>query len=93
MASNQKYRLELSLKAEKQLSKMDKSVQLFLLEKLEQLEKSPTPLQNAAKLVNSKNLYRHRFGDYRVIFTLEKDGKIGILLVLKIAHRREVYRP
>lgn len=86
------YRVELSHKAEKEFSRLDKPVQRFLLNKLRLLEASSNPLANAAKLVNTKNLYRHRFGDYRVIFTLEKGGTIVILLVLKVAHRKEIYQ-
>lgn len=91
MDSKKIYQVSLSTQAEKQLSKMDRSIQLFLLDKLSGLEKVEDPLKNAAKLVNTKNLYRHRFGDYRVIFCLEKDGSMGILLILRVGHRRDIY--
>ncbi|MEK7102456.1 MAG: type II toxin-antitoxin system RelE/ParE family toxin [Patescibacteria group bacterium] len=37
-------------------------------------------------------MYRFRIGDYRVVFTANKEGNLVILLILRIAHRREVYR-
>lgn len=36
--------------------------------------------------------YRFRVGDYRIIFRVEKNGSITILLILRIQHRREIYR-
>lgn len=36
--------------------------------------------------------YRFRVGDYRIIFQVNSAGEITILLILKIAHRREIYR-
>lgn len=92
MTSEPKYRIEFSKKAEKEFSTFDKSIQQFIYQKLVELEKSENPLRNAAKLVNFDNLYRHRFGDYRIIFSVEKDGKISILLILKVAHRKQAYQ-
>jgi mRNA interferase RelE/StbE len=91
MSSNINYKLEFSRRAERDFSKLDKPTQRFIWEKLSTLEKSKDPLRNSAKLVNFNNYYRHRFGDYRVIFTLEKNGKIAILLILRIGHRKEIY--
>lgn len=86
------YRIELTKKAEKDFAALDKPVRQFLLEKLQTLEQSPTPLANAAKLINTNNFYRHRFGDYRVIFTIEQNGILVVLLILKIAHRKDIYK-
>ena len=92
MTSKSKYRIELSKRAEKDFARLDKSIQKMLFQKLSDLEKSADPLKNSAKLVNYKNHYRHRFGDYRVIFTIEADGQICILLILKVAHRKDIYK-
>ncbi|RKX52600.1 MAG: hypothetical protein DRP30_05935 [Thermotoga sp.] len=37
-----------------------------------------------------KNFRRIRVGDYRVIYTL--GGEIKVILVVRIRHRRDVYR-
>lgn len=36
-------------------------------------------------------LYRFRVGDYRVIFRKQKSGRIIILLILRIKHRKDIY--
>ena len=42
------------------------------------------------KLRNSNGLYRVRVSDYRIIYRIEQE--ILTVLVVKIGHRREVYR-
>lgn len=42
------------------------------------------------KLKGSDDLFRHRVGDYRIIFQI--DSSKQTILVLRIRHRREVYR-
>ena len=91
MSSKKKYQIEFSRGAEKDFLKLDKAVQRFLWEKLAAVEKIDNPLKSAAKLVNQGDLWRWRFGDWRVIFGVNRQGKLVILVVLKVGHRREVY--
>lgn len=35
--------------------------------------------------------YRFRVGNYRIIFTIEPDGTLVLLVVLAIGHRKDVY--
>ena len=47
------------------------------------------PLKHAEKITDSKlGSYRFRIGDYRVIFDLEGDD----VVILRIGHRRDIYR-
>jgi mRNA interferase RelE/StbE len=47
------------------------------------------PLRHAEKLTQSKlGSYRFRIGDYRVIFDLEGEE----IVVLRVGHRREIYK-
>lgn len=47
------------------------------------------PLKYAEKLIDSElGNYRFRVGDYRIIFDLEKDE----IVVLRVGHRREIYK-
>ena len=47
------------------------------------------PLNHAERLTESElGSYRFRVGDYRVIFDLEGDE----IVVLRVGHRREIYR-
>ena len=50
------------------------------------------PRQSSKKLKNSKfgEVWRIRIGDYRIIYTIEDDKLI--LLVVRIGHRRSIYR-
>lgn len=55
--------------------------------KLEQLAVDPKAYSR--KLINNEiGDYRSRVGDYRIIFDLEGDD----LVVLKVGHRRDVYK-
>ncbi|MFN5473062.1 MAG: type II toxin-antitoxin system RelE family toxin, partial [Pseudanabaena sp.] len=42
------------------------------------------------KLVGEDNLYRIRVGNYRIIYSIQ-DNQL-LILVLKIGHRRDVYQ-
>ena len=47
------------------------------------------PLKHAEKITDTKlGSYRFRIGDYRVIFDLEGED----IVVLRVGHRREIYR-
>ena len=72
---------------EKDLRRIDKSTVRRLLGKLEQglgrNARAGEPLKG-----DFEGLYKYRVGDYRVIYTQTAEG----ILVLRIAHRKEVYR-
>ena len=53
------------------------------------LAEDPLP-PGVKKLRNSDGLYRVRVSDYRIIYRIEQE--ILTILVVKIGHRREVYR-
>ena len=54
------------------------------------LASEPRP-DGVKKLSTSKNGYRIRVGDYRVLYQVT-DKNVMVVLVLKVAHRRDVYR-
>ena len=53
------------------------------------LAENPRP-PGVEKLVGPESFYRVRVGDYRIIYQIEDDR--FIVLVIRIRHRREVYR-
>lgn len=53
------------------------------------LEQDPRP-SGCKKLRGATNTYRIRSGDYRVVYTIE-DAEL-LVLVVRVGHRREVYR-
>ena len=48
------------------------------------------PRADAVKLRGTDDVWRARVGDYRVLYAIE-DQRL-VVLVIKIAHRRDVYR-
>lgn len=87
------YRLIYTNSAQKDLKRIDKGQALSILRKIDEYAKLANPLLKAKKLKGFDiDTYRFRIGDYRAIFRLDnKTGNIVILVVLKIAHRKEVY--
>ncbi|WP_240607276.1 type II toxin-antitoxin system RelE family toxin [Cryobacterium aureum] len=58
----------------------------FLEQKLSRLE---NPRQLGKKLVNEE-FWRYRVGDYRILTHIDDDQ--SVILIVEIAHRREVYK-
>lgn len=85
------YSIEYSLGAEKDFAKLPKNIQQRIITKLEYYEASEDPFAFAEKLVDQKNRFRFRIGNYRVIFTPKDNNTYVILLILKIGHRSKIY--
>ena len=92
MESNSVYTLVFSKRFEKSLSKIDKKQQLILLNKLKlDLMNTTNPRQHGKALVgNKKGFWRYRYGDYRVIASIEDDQLL--ILALEIGHRKDIYK-
>jgi len=57
--------------------------------KIDGLRVNPRP--NGSKKLNKEDpLYRIRVGDYRVVYQIQ--DKILLVLILKVGHRRDIYR-
>jgi mRNA interferase RelE/StbE len=84
-----KYQIEISKTAEKQLKKIDKLHQIRIVDAILQLSINPAPF-GSKKLAGFDDVFRIRIGNYRVIYSLE--GKKLLIIVLKIGHRKDVYR-
>jgi mRNA interferase RelE/StbE len=56
---------------------------------LDDLEQNARP-SGCVKLAGEPDLYRIRISDYRIVYQVD-DAKLSVL-VLSIAHRREIYR-
>ncbi len=83
------YKVQLKREAEKFIRKQPRKVQVQITSALRKLGSNPRPTQ-AKKLAGMDELYRVRAGDYRIVYTIQ-DKKL-IILVVRIAHRREVYK-
>lgn len=85
-----KYRIELTPEATTDLANLDRFIARRIKSKLEFFQKQENPLWFAKRLQGAP-LYRFRVGNYRVIFEVNNQGIIIVLLVLFIRHRREAY--
>jgi mRNA interferase RelE/StbE len=84
-----KYRIEFSPTAERQFKKLPKEVQARLKHRIDILAENPFP-RGVKKLSAEEDLYRLRIGDYRIIY--QAQGKALLILILKLGHRKNVYR-
>ena len=66
-----------------------KKIRRQLHNKIKNLRNGPY-LPNCVKLKGQEDLYRIRSGDYRIIYMVK--NKEVTILVLRIAHRKEVYK-
>lgn len=88
-----KFSLFYTKRAQSDLGDLDPLIAKRILNKINSLVAQPNPIIFAKKLTNpSIGQYRFRIGNYRVIFDLDKQGHIIILVILTIKHRREAYR-
>lgn len=83
------YRIEIARSALKSLSRLPRSYQKRIREKIRALAATPRPT-GVKKLKGSANRYRLRVGDYRILYTVHDEERLVRIVV--IAHRREAYR-
>jgi len=83
-----KYRLEFKNSVAKDLRALPKKDVARLLKQIRLLSEEPRP-QGCEKL-SGQDRYRIRQGEYRIIYEIHGDALIVILV--KIGHRRDVYR-
>lgn len=80
-------KLSLIKSAQKELDKLPDKIALRISKKI--LDLAQNPYIQGNKLEGSES-YRARIGKYRVVYTIDKNNKE--ILIIKIGHRREIYR-
>ena len=84
------YKIEFEQRAKKQFYKLSREVQERLTKAIDE-KLSVNPKEYLIPLAGNKaGLYKFRVGDYRLLCSKD-DVKLHILVV-KVKHRREVYR-
>jgi mRNA interferase RelE/StbE len=84
-----KYRLAYKKPAVKAIQKLPKPIQKRLKTKLEWFIEQDDPLKFSSALTKPADAqYRFRVGSYRVLFDIEGET----IVVLLVQHRRDVYR-
>jgi mRNA interferase RelE/StbE len=82
------YRIEVRPAAARQLRKLDPPTARRIQGAIALLADNPRP--PASRPLTGRPAWRVRVGDYRVIYTIEDDRLI--VVVVTIGHRRDVYR-
>ncbi|MDP3998787.1 MAG: type II toxin-antitoxin system RelE/ParE family toxin [bacterium] len=73
----------------KQLEKLPKNVQKGIIKKLDFYCLQKAPLKFTEHLIDKRlGSYRFRIGEYRVVFDVEENQ----IIIILIGHRREIYR-
>lgn len=83
------YNVFIRRSAQKQLSKLPTSDYLRIKQRILKLAYDPRPT-DALKLTNREG-WRIRQGNYRIIYEIQDDKLI--VVVLRIGHRKDIYRP
>jgi mRNA interferase RelE/StbE len=83
------WQIEIKRSARKALLALPSMMQRRLGERIDALADEPRP-PGARKLAGSDIQYRIRVGDYRILYEIH-DNRL-VINVIKIGHRREVYR-
>jgi mRNA interferase RelE/StbE len=83
------YSIWFTSRARRDLKGLARAVQQRLRTHIDRLAVNPIPA-GAKKLHGDEPYYRIRVGDYRLVYQI--DGKELVVIVVKIGHRREVYR-
>jgi mRNA interferase RelE/StbE len=76
-------------RAERDLKRLERDTLRRMYEALRTLAENPYPT-GCCKLAGSASDWRIRVGDYRIIYEVDKAARA--VRVMRIRHRREVYR-
>lgn len=82
------YRIELRPAAVRALRQVDRQHRDRIRGAIELLAADPRP--PAARPLRGRPGYRVRVGDYRIVYTVEDD--VLLVIVVTLGHRRDVYR-
>jgi mRNA interferase RelE/StbE len=82
------YSLRIKRSAEKELRRLPKADLRRVVERIEGLAREPRP--TGCEKLFGESVYRVRQGDYRILYAI--DDEQHLIEIIKIGHRREVYR-
>jgi mRNA interferase RelE/StbE len=83
------YEVYLERSAEKDLRRLAAEDFHRVISRIKDLKKNPRP-PRCHKIAGSKRDWRIRVGNYRILY--EIDVKTKVVKVMRVKHRREVYR-
>ena len=83
------YRIEFSPRADRDLGALPHEAQARVRTRIDALALNPRPV-GVEKLAGETGAYRVRVGTYRILYEIH--DRVLRVVLLKIGHRREVYR-
>jgi len=83
------YRIEITPHAARQLKRLARPIQAKLVARIEQLAHDPRP-QGVVSLSGAKDLLRIRDGDYRIVYSVEDD--VLLVIVVGVGNRKDIYQ-
>ena len=84
----EKYRILIKPSASKELDSIPKTDLKRIVKRIQNLSEIPRP--SGCEKLSGEERYRVRQGPYRIVYSI--DDKRHEVLVVKVGHRREVYR-
>ena len=82
-----RYSIEIRSKVKKYLLTLDENLRGRISRRIDKLTDNPRPAD--CKKLKTRDAYRIRVGDYRVIYEIHDD--VLVVLVIRAAHRRDAY--
>ncbi|MFU8891720.1 MAG: type II toxin-antitoxin system RelE family toxin [Anaerosomatales bacterium] len=82
------YEVRFRASVRKDLRRIPKADVVRIMERIAALAHDPRP--PGAEKLSTRERYRVRQGDYRIVYEIE--GRVVTVWVVKVGHRRDVYR-
>ena len=82
------YQIELRRRARRALDRLPSTDFRAVVEAIKELAQTSRP--RGVEKVKSTGLWRIRQGDYRIIYAIDDDRQI--IIIVRVGHRREIYR-
>ena len=84
-----KYKIKVQLSAEKALKKIPKADRKRIIQRIDSMaEQLPNP--ETTKMKGNNPFHKIRVGDYRIVYEIQDE--VLAILVVKVGHRKDIYR-
>ena len=87
--ARKRYAISFKPSADRELRRLPVNVQKRIVRAVELLADDPRPA-GVVKMAGDDNLWRIRVGTYRIVYEIH-DNRL-VVLVLRVGHRKDVYR-
>lgn len=82
------YQIELRRRAQRVLDRLSKTDFRAVIAAIKELAQTPRP--RGVEKIKITGLWRIRQGDYRIIYAIDDNRQI--IIIVRLGHRREIYR-